>query len=217
MHKPHPPPPRPSTAAPGRRNLTSVAVTVPVTAAPPPVTAAATTSVTAPVMVRFKKSDLIPYRTIGLDAISRLNGKERKQPMWLSEQPSPKQLSIINDGDISPPPRLREMEEEFRRRQAEVRTRMAENRANRENDRANYLIILNKQPLIPVPPSGRPAKSRSNRHGLRVPTSNSGSLDLPNEGGRTRARKIGRKGRKGTNKRRRYIVAKTRRQRRGNN
>lgn len=32
-------------------------------------------------------------------------------------------------------------------------------------------------------------------------------------GGRTRARKMGRKGRKGTNKRRRYIVAKTRRQR----
>ena len=36
-------------------------------------------------------------------------------------------------------------------------------------------------------------------------------------GGRTRARKMGRKGRKGTNKCRRYIVAKTRRQRRGNN
>ena len=38
----------------------------------------------------------------------------------------------------------------------------------------------------------------------------------PKNGGRTRARKMGRKGRKGTNKRRRYIVAKTRRQRRGN-
>lgn len=37
----------------------------------------------------------------------------------------------------------------------------------------------------------------------------------PKNGGRTRARKIGRKGRKGTNKRRRYIVAKTR-LRRGN-
>ena len=208
MHTPHPPSLRPSTAAPGRRNLTSVAVTVPVTAAPPPVT--------APVMVRLKKSDLIPYRTNGLDAISRLSGKERNQPMWLSEQPSPKQLSPINDGDISPPPRLRAREEALRLRQAEVRTRMAENRATRENDRANYSIILNKQPLIPVPPSGRPATSRSNRHGLRVPTSKSGSLYLP-EGGRTRARKIGRKGRKGTNKRRRYIVAKTRRQRRGNN
>jgi hypothetical protein len=35
------------------------------------------------------------------------------------------------------------------------------------------------------------------------------------KGGRTRARKIGRKGRKGTNKRRLYIIAKTR-LRRGN-
>lgn len=42
------------------------------------------------------------------------------------------------------------------------------------------------------------------------------STTTANVGGRTRARKMGRKGRKGTNKRRRYI-AKTRRQRRGNN
>jgi len=38
-------------------------------------------------------------------------------------------------------------------------------------------------------------------------------MSPPKNGGRTRARKMGRKGRKGTNKRRRYIVAKTRRQR----
>ena len=208
-YTPHPPPPR--TAAPGRRNLTSVAVT----AAAPPVTAAATTPVTAPVMVRFKKSDLMPLEPpiIGSKALRQF-AKTRR--MWLSDQEN-KPLSPINDGDISPPPRLRAKQEALRLRQAEVRTRMAENRATREIDRANYSRILNKQPpLIPVPPNGRPATFLSNRHGLKVPTSNSGSLDLP-EGGRTRARKMGRKGRKGTNKRRRYIVAKTRRQHRGNN
>jgi hypothetical protein len=114
-----------------------------------------------------------------------------------------------------------EMQKAARLREDEVRTRLAQNRATRELERVKYLMVLNKQPpLIPVPPSGRPETSRSNRYCLMVPKSRSGSLDLPPpppDGGRTRARKMGRKGRKGTNKRRRYIVAKTRRQRRGNN
>ena len=205
MHKPHPPPPRPPTAAPGRRNLMSAlpAVTAPseaATAAPPP-----------PVMVRFNRDKLVEIPINGLDAIKWLSKKHQsEQPLWLSDQ-SPTQLSPIDR--ITPPPRLAAIA----KARQKVLERIQANSEQRANDRANYLVILNKQPLIPVPPSGRPTNSRSNRLGLRVPTSNSGSLDLPNEGGRTRARKNGRKGRKGTNKRRRYIVAKTRRQRRGNN
>ena len=74
--------------------------------------------------------------------------------------------------------------------------------------------------LLPQPPQPeslpQPPQTESNRQVNLILRRLQGKNKIkPTDGGRTRARKMGRKGRKGTNKRRRYIVAKTR-LRRGN-
>ena len=197
---PHPPPPRPSTAAPGRRNLTSVAVT-----AAPPVTAAATRPVTAPVMVRFKKSDLRPLEPPNIIGSKALLKFAKTRRMWLSDQEN-KPLSPIREISGA-------VEAAAARQVVSPTPRMREAAAAAEAIAVVKRMALNRTPAPPT--YNRPASSRNSREkpDSKVSGPNLGSIG----GGRTRARKIGRKGRKGTNKRRRYIVAKTRRQRRGNN
>ena len=215
--------PRPSTAAPGRRNLMSAlpAVTAPseaVTAAPPPVTAAATTSATAPVMVRVNKSKLRLLETNGLDVIRRLRDQQSTKHTAPhardAEQEESKQLSpISDDGYISPPPRLRAM-------QAAVRYRINQNRANRENDRAAVIQGINSasHSLQQRPPPGnrpetvRSARLQRNPLGLRFNnTLNVGPLDT-RKGGKSR-KKLGRR----TVNRKRRLTRHRRANRRGTN
>ena len=220
---PHPPlKPRPLTAAPGRRNLMSAlpAVTAPseaVTAAPPPVTAAATTSATAPVMVRVNKSKLRLLETNGLDVIRRLRDQQSTKHTAPhardAEQEEPKQLSpISDDGYISPPPRLRAM-------QAAVIAKINQNRANREDDRAAVIQRINSasHSLQQIPPPGnrpetvRSARLQKNPLGLRFNnTLNVGPLDT-RKGGKSR-RKLGRR----TVKRNRRLTRSKHKHRRAN-
>jgi len=198
MHTPHPPSSsmRPSTATPRHRNSGQLAT--------PPVQPGAKIPQGPKIpegLVRMripKNSQLVEMKiNSGFKGLQDLIRRRRS----MSEQQSKPLSPIYEIPDLSPTPRMREAAaaEEARA----VIARMDQNR-------------LNQTPVPPPVQNQRPISSRSSRYikNSKISGPNLGSLDL--DGGRTRARKIGRKGRKGTNKRRLYIIAKTRRQRRGN-
>ncbi len=209
----HPPStPRPLTAAPRRRP----AVTAPSEAAAPSGAATATATATAPVMVRLNRSKLRPLETNGLGVIRRLRDQQTKHTAPHArdaEQEEAKQLSpISDDGYISPPPRLLEMQDA-------VRAQIKQNRANREKDRAALIqrINLESHSLQQRPPPGnRPETVRSARLqrtplGLRFnDTLNVGPLDT-RKGGKSR-RKLGRR----TVKRNRRLTRSKHKHRRAN-
>jgi hypothetical protein len=196
MHTPHPPSSsmRPSTATPRHRNRGQLAT--------PPVQPGAKIPQGSKIpegLVRMripKNSQLVEIKlSPGFKGVQELS--RRRQSM--SEQPRKPLSPIYEIPDLSPTPRMREAV--AAQEAKDVIARMGQNR-------------LNQTPVPPPFQNQRPISSRSPRYiDSKISGPNLGSLG----GGRTRARKIGRKGRKGTNKRRLYIIAKTRRQRRGNN
>ena len=210
MHTPHPPSSsmRPSTAAPRPRNSGQSPLATPVPAAKIPQGSKIPEGM---IRVTIPKNSQLGSRLVemnispgfkGVQALSRKNWSrsQTKRPLSpINEIPdsSPTPYEIP---DLSPTPRMRQAAAEAEAR--DVIARMGQNR-------------LNQTPVPPPFQNKRPISSRSSRY---IPDSKISGPNLGRlGGGRTRARKIGRKGRKGTNKRRLYIIAKTRRQRRGNN
>ena len=199
MHTPHPPSQRPSTAAPRPRNSGQSPLATPVPAAKIPQGSKIPEGM---IRVTIPKISQLGSRLVemkispGFKGVQELSRRRRSMSGQQRKPLSP----IYEIPDVSPTPRMQEAAAAAEARA--VIARMVQNRSN----------------LPPVPPpfqNTRPISSRSARYipDSKISGPNLGSLG----GGRTRARKIGRKGRKGTNKRRLYIVAKTRRQRRGNN
>ena len=209
MHTPHPPSSlmRPSTAAPRHRNSGQSPLATPVPAAKIPQGSKIPEGM---IRVTIPKNSQLASRLVEMNISPGFKGVQALRIKNMSRFQTKRPLSPINEipesptpyeiPDLSPTPRMRQAAAEAEAR--DVIAGMGQNR-------------LNQTPVPPPFQNKRPISSRSSRY---IPDSKISGPNLGRlGGGRTRARKIGRKGRKGTNKRRLYIIAKTRRQRRGNN